>query len=440
MSSRIYERQFDEDDGQTLPTDPGCPECEGDTATDGGETACVECGLVIDEYRIDHRGRLYTGFDEEETVERTGPPLTEGRHDRGLSSEIGWKRDARGNTLTSRKRRQLARLRTRHRRGRLPPRCPRVRVRPLSGASRRPRARGVDPLFHVPTDSYAIINPHDVYTPLEAVVAEKTIDGRPLGDAIFGAIRQYRGGGEVHMDVLFDGLSVTLPGREEPIAVGFSSGYDFFGGHAVYVEGFAQDSYCANSIHALTDRRTVKHVGDVQSFETWWERLLGQLQIVADDLAAFITDAREITLDLREVPFDVETFYALLDFPDYLAERAASDARAEADDPFEIDMWTLHTGATHALTHFYTGKEGAALDRYVRVANDILFNPAGTLDRLTRTYRQQVSEATRDDGQTGLDDHAALAQVERVERDLRADIEQFETREAALRERFAQGD
>ncbi|GAA0309336.1 hypothetical protein [Halarchaeum salinum] len=303
-------------------------------------------------------------------------------------------------------------------------------------------ARGVDvdPLFHVPTDSYAIINPHDVYTPLEAVVADETIDGRPLGDVVFGVIRQYRGGGEVHMDVLFDGLSVTLPGRAEPIAVGFSSGYDFFGGHAVYVEGFAQDAYCANSIRALTDRRTVKHVGDVGSFETWWERLLGQLQIVADDLAAFIQDAQEITLDLREVPFDVETFYTLLDFPDYLAARAASDARAEADDPFELDMWTLHSGATHALTHFYTGKEGAALDRYVRVANDILFNPAGTLDRLTQTYRQQVRAETAGDGQTGLDGHAALAHIERVERDLRDDVAQFQTREAALRERFAQSD
>ncbi|GGM66413.1 transcription initiation factor TFIIB [Halarchaeum rubridurum] len=124
MSSRIYERQFDEDDGQTLPTDPGCPECGGDTVTDGGETACVECGLVVEEYRIDHRGRR-DGFDEEATIERTGPPLTEARHDRGLSSEIGWQRDAHGNTLTSRKRRQIARLRTQQRRGRFASRAER---------------------------------------------------------------------------------------------------------------------------------------------------------------------------------------------------------------------------------------------------------------------------------------------------------------------------
>lgn len=146
----------------------------------------------------------------------------------------------------------------------------------------------------------------DVYAPLETVLQDETLDGRALGDVVFGKIRQYRGGGEVHMDILFDGLSVTLPSRREPNAVGMSSGYDFFGGYGVYVEGFAQDSYCSNSIRSLTDRRTVKHVG---SFEAWWEQLFGQLEIVADDLHVFITDAQEITLDLRAGPFDVERFY-----------------------------------------------------------------------------------------------------------------------------------
>ena len=109
----------------------------------------------------------------------------------------------------------------------------------------------VDPLFHVPTDSYAIINPVDVYRPLEDVLREETIDGTPLGDVMFGEIRRYRGGGEVHMDVMFDGLEVRLPGRSEPITIGVTSGYDFFGEHAVYVEGFAQDGYCSNSMRSL---------------------------------------------------------------------------------------------------------------------------------------------------------------------------------------------
>jgi|AntDeeMetagen285_2_1112576.scaffolds.fasta_scaffold02768_1 hypothetical protein len=295
-----------------------------------------------------------------------------------------------------------------------------------------------DPLFNIPTDSYAIINPVDVYGPLEDVLRREELDGQSLGKVVFGEIRQYRGGGEVHIDIMFDGVSVDLPGRNEPIAMGLSSGYDFFGGHAVYVEGFAQDSYCQNSMRALTDRQTVKHVGGIGSFEAWWEQLLGQLEIVANDLYAFITDAQEITLDLREVPFDVETFYTLLSFPEYLATRAASDARAEAADPFEIDMWTLHSGATHALTHFYTGKEGTSLDQYVRTANDMLFNPQATLERITDEYKRQAAAETGGDGQTGLGSQVALAQIERVERDVREKAQEFEQREATLRERFAE--
>lgn len=110
----------------------------------------------------------------------------------------------------------------------------------------REHARGdteTETLFHVPSDSYTILNPVDVYGPLEEVLREETVDETPLGDVMFGEIRQYRAGGEVHIDVMFDGLDVRLPGRSDPITMGVTSGYDFFGGHAVYVEGFAQDGY-----------------------------------------------------------------------------------------------------------------------------------------------------------------------------------------------------
>ena len=299
-------------------------------------------------------------------------------------------------------------------------------------------AEDVDPLFHVPTDAYAIINPTDVYGPLEDVLREEALDGHPLGEVVFGEIRQYRGGGEVHMDLLFDGLSVDLPGRTDPITMGVTSGYDFFGGHAVYVEGFARDTACANSIRQLTDRETVKHVGDVGDFRSWWEAVLGQLGLVADDLLAFIEDASEITVDFTDVPFSVEEFYELLGFPTYLAARAGSDARAEAADPFEIDIWTLHSGATYALTHFFSGKEGASLDRYVRTANDILFNPEATVGTVERAYERQAESDTNGNGQTGLESQISLAQVERIGQDVREKAEQFEQRESALRGRFAE--
>jgi len=116
MATRdIYERSFDEDDGRTIQGT--CPDCEGRLRTDGGETACTVCGLVIEDQPFD--------FEEppaeiSDTLgrDRTGAPLTERRHDRGLSSEIGFGKDAKGNTLPGKKRRQLGRLRREHGRAR----------------------------------------------------------------------------------------------------------------------------------------------------------------------------------------------------------------------------------------------------------------------------------------------------------------------------------
>ncbi|EMA52023.1 hypothetical protein [Halococcus salifodinae] len=296
-------------------------------------------------------------------------------------------------------------------------------------------ANDVNPLFHVPSDSYTILNPVDVYGPLESVLQNEAVDGQPLGEVMFGEIRQYRAGGEVHMDVLFDGLEVRLPGRGEPITMGVTSGYDFFGGHAVYVEGFAQDGVCTNTMRQLTEKEVIKHVGEVKDFEAWWERILTSLELVADDLFAFIRDANRISIDFTSVPFDVEMFYTLLGFPAYLAERAAVDAEASAEDLFEIDMWTLHSGATYALTHFFTGKEGTALDEYARLANDVLFNPEATIERVKEAY-QDALDASETGDQATLNGEQGLARIERVHRNVQADIEQFESREATLRERF----
>ena len=291
------------------------------------------------------------------------------------------------------------------------------------------------PLFHVPTSNYAIINPAEVYSPLADVLREETLDCTPLAELVFGEVRQYRGGGEVHMDIMVDGLDVTLPGRGEPITMGVTTGYDFYGDTAVYVEGFARDTACANSIRSLTDRQVVKHVGDVGDFETWWRDTLGQLELVADDLHDFIRDASGTDIDFTEVPFDITEFYELLGFPAYLAEHAASDARANAADPFAIDLWTLHSGATHALTHFFRGREGTSLQQYVRLANDLLFNPDRSIERVEHAYEQQL-EDNRDDAQCGLGETGALAQVEQVRDDIQKQAEQFESREETLRARF----
>jgi len=87
MATReIYETTFDEDI-RTESESNQCPECDGRVTTNAVETVCEDCGLVINEQRIDH-GPEWRSFDEDER-ERTGAPLTAARHDRGLSTEIG---------------------------------------------------------------------------------------------------------------------------------------------------------------------------------------------------------------------------------------------------------------------------------------------------------------------------------------------------------------
>jgi len=115
-SSDVYADGFDEQTGKRPPTND-CPECDGTLRTEGGETTCTDCGLILDEYRFDHRGpRMFP--EDESQRERTGAPLTAARHDRGLSTTIGRDTDGHGNTLSQSKRRQLSRLRREHGRAR----------------------------------------------------------------------------------------------------------------------------------------------------------------------------------------------------------------------------------------------------------------------------------------------------------------------------------
>ena len=91
-----------------------CPECDGRLRSNGTETVCSECGLVVGEDALD-RGPEWRSFaDDESNPERCGAPLTRSRHDRGLSTEIGH-----STRLKGRKRRRVARMRREHKRARI---------------------------------------------------------------------------------------------------------------------------------------------------------------------------------------------------------------------------------------------------------------------------------------------------------------------------------
>jgi hypothetical protein len=62
------------EDVQTESSGNQCPECNGHVTTNVKETICEDCGLVIEEQRLDH-GPEWRAYDADER-ERTGAPLT----------------------------------------------------------------------------------------------------------------------------------------------------------------------------------------------------------------------------------------------------------------------------------------------------------------------------------------------------------------------------
>ncbi|MCO8244500.1 MULTISPECIES: transcription initiation factor IIB [unclassified Haladaptatus] len=92
-----------------------CPECSGKLIADSGhgETICQDCGLVVEVDNVD-RGPEWRAFDAKEKNEksRVGAPTTNTMHDKGLSTNIDWRnKDAYGNSLGSRQREKMQRLR-----------------------------------------------------------------------------------------------------------------------------------------------------------------------------------------------------------------------------------------------------------------------------------------------------------------------------------------
>lgn len=97
---------------------PCCPECKSTHLIKDekhGETVCGNpmCSIVLSENNIDH-GPEWRAFDTEENEKksRTGLPMTYTLHDKGLSTEIGWKnRDIYGKEISPQNKAQMFRMR-----------------------------------------------------------------------------------------------------------------------------------------------------------------------------------------------------------------------------------------------------------------------------------------------------------------------------------------
>jgi transcription initiation factor TFIIB len=105
MSQTVTTRQ------QPTQTRGDCPECAGTVRPDGSERVCQDCGAVVDATELDRRESWAAMYRDER---QHGPARTVGRHDRGLSTDIGWKTDGQGRTLDGATRKKFSRLRRWH--------------------------------------------------------------------------------------------------------------------------------------------------------------------------------------------------------------------------------------------------------------------------------------------------------------------------------------
>jgi hypothetical protein len=295
-----------------------------------------------------------------------------------------------------------------------------------------------DALWHVPTQSYSIVNPLTAYEPLE-----EAIQNEDYGGNIFGEIREYKGGGEVHMNVLFDNFTINYNDNNngnKPIVLGIRTGYDFFGGQALYFEGYAQDRKCDNSIRSITEKKTIRHVGDV-NLEDEVSDVLEEMELMTNRLAELIEMAEDIEVDMLEMDFaeafdhddNFRGFYELAGFPSYIASAAANHARQRADNVFTPDMTDLWDGATYALTHTFSGGEGTATAQdYIDSANDMVMNPSQTLGQVNREHQTRM-ERQSEDGEDALGSETAHAQIEKFTQTVKDKADEFESRNEELR-------
>jgi len=296
-----------------------------------------------------------------------------------------------------------------------------------------------DALWHVPSKSYSIVNPLTAYEPLEEAIRDEG-----YGDEVFGEIRQYKGGGEVNMDVLFDAFNIDYNDDDsgsDPLVLGIRTGYDFFGSQALYFEGFAQDTRCDNSIRSITEKKSIRHVGDVDLEEEVAE-VLEEMELMTNRLAELIELAEDIEVDMLDMdfaaPFDhtdnVRAFYELTGFPSYLAQHAASHARQRADNQFMPDMTALWDGATYAMTHHYQGGENTArAQQLIDSANDMVTNPTMVMGEVSREHTRRL-ESGSESQQKDLDGQQAHANIEQFTESVQQKADEFESRNEELRQ------
>lgn len=241
-----------------------------------------------------------------------------------------------------------------------------------------------DAMWYPRTDSYDPVNPDEMWYPLIDAMDSHDLTG------VFGESREYRLGGEFHLDVLFPQLTVSVPqildpkGEHDPFVLGVTTGSDHFGATSLYARPIAFDPNSGQVLRNIGEKQTRRHVkpkgqhaGETaHKVAAWWSDVLESLQTVGDALYQAVVDASTYYTDFDGVPKTPEDYYTGQGIPDNIARAAHDSLGGSTVDDAELSAWTLHHSLLAAIEAEFDGKtDGGAMHDHIRVANRILFEP-----------------------------------------------------------------
>lgn len=281
------------------------------------------------------------------------------------------------------------------------------------------------PVWHIATDEYTPVSPMAKYGPLTAALRG---NGSSTHE-VFGEVRVYRNGGEIHVDTWFPGITVELGGTE--YVMGVTSGYDYFGGTALYAEVVAAAKGTGTQMRGVTDKRRRSHRGAAgEAVADWWSTVLQQCEQATDALAKTVAEAQAYEVDFSELPITSEQYLlGLFSGTQYLAEQA-DERLAGGRTPDTCTAWDLYDAMAATLTQDFDGKDGsAALRKYLRGANEQLFSPPAA----ERTAADWLADWDELEGQTTLDGESVQAALREHRLGLSQAVKRYEDTKNTLK-------
>jgi hypothetical protein len=256
-----------------------------------------------------------------------------------------------------------------------------------------PAWEGEDALDDAPQNHAAWTTVSDEYAPVDADDALGIIPdvASDFGyDDLYGVVDAYRNGGEVVAEIVLDDLRVEYEDTE--YVLGFEAGYDHYGSTSVWARLLAYNTETGACLRHLSERMTCRHRGEniVERVRPWYENLLEKAERLGDKMYEVVAEADAHEIDIHALPFDMQTWFSALGYPDSYAEDAAARL-PEGENPSALDVYA---SITTTLTREYDGKKiGRAIKKHAGRANEILFAPDAVerdvLDTLLEGYGSQ---------------------------------------------------